>query len=76
MVRFDRARHPVGRLEPNDFRLWKRVTRTISSFLTLIWPGRHGETPEKAFYVKCDRETNPPEVIDVGQLIVEIGLAR
>jgi len=63
--------------EPNDFRLWKRVTRTISSFLTLIWRqgALMGETPEKAFYVKCDEETNPPEVVDVGQLIVEIGLA-
>ena len=30
---------------------------------------------EKAFFVKCDEETNPPEVIDVGQLIVEVGLA-
>jgi len=63
--------------EPNDHRLWKRVVRTISSFLTLIWRqgALMGETPEKAFYVKCDEETNPPEVVDVGQLIVEIGLA-
>src|SRR6184192_869131 len=63
--------------EPNDHRLWKRVQRTISSFLTLVWRNGAlmGETPEKAFYVKCDEETNPPEVVDVGQLIVEIGLA-
>jgi phage tail sheath protein FI len=63
--------------EPNDHRLWKRVTRTISSFLTLVWRNGAlmGESPEKAFYVKCDEETNPPEVVDVGQLIVEIGLA-
>jgi len=63
--------------EPNDQNLWKRVTRTISSFLTLVWRqgALMGETPEKAFYVKCDSETNPPEVVDVGQLIVEIGLA-
>lgn len=63
--------------EPNDQRLWKRVQRTITSFLTLIWRtgALFGETPEKAFYVKCDAETNPPEVVDAGQLIVEIGLA-
>jgi phage tail sheath protein FI len=63
--------------EPNDHRLWKRVQRTISSFLTLIWRNGAlmGETPEKAFYVKCDAETNPPDVVDAGQLIVEIGLA-
>jgi hypothetical protein len=34
-----------------------------------------GTAPEQAFYVKCDEETNPPEVIDAGQLVVEIGLA-
>jgi uncharacterized protein len=63
--------------EPNDSKLWKRVTRTISSFLTLVWRNGAlmGESPDRAFYVKCDEETNPPEVVDVGQLIVEIGLA-
>jgi phage tail sheath protein FI len=63
--------------EPNDHRLWKRVTRTISSFLTLLWRNGAlmGTSPEQAFYVKCDEETNPPEVIDAGQLVVEIGLA-
>ena len=63
--------------EPNDHRLWKRVQRTISSFLTLLWRNGAlmGDSPEQAFYVKCDEETNPPEVIDAGQLVVEIGLA-
>jgi len=62
--------------EPNDHRLWKRVQRTITAFLTLIWRtgALMGVTPEEAFYVKCDDETNPPEVVDAGQLIVEIGL--
>jgi uncharacterized protein len=63
--------------EPNDHRLWKRVQRTIASFLTLLWRNGAlmGTAPEQAFYVKCDEETNPPEVVDIGQLIVEIGLA-
>src|SRR5262245_3043524 len=42
--------------EPNDHRLWKRVTRTIASFLTLLHRNGAlmGETAEKAFFVKCD----------------------
>lgn len=62
--------------EPNDHRLWKRVTRDITAFLMRLWRqgALFGKTPEEAFFVKCDEETNPPEVIDAGQLIVEIGM--
>ena len=34
-----------------------------------------GATPEQAFFVKCDAETNPPEVIDAGQVVIVIGIA-
>jgi len=63
--------------EPNDEDLWERVKRDITAFLTRVWRSGalFGATPDEAFYVKCDRETNPPETRDVGQLIVEIGLA-
>jgi phage tail sheath protein FI len=62
--------------EPNDHKLWKRVERTITAFLLRIWRtgALMGQTPEQAFYVKCDEETNPPEVVDAGQLICEIGI--
>jgi phage tail sheath protein FI len=62
--------------EPNDPKLWKRVTRDLSAFLLRLWRqgALFGATPEQAFYVKCDAETNPPEVIDAGQLVVEIGM--
>ena len=62
--------------EPNDQRLWKRVTRDISAFLLRLWRqgALFGKTPEEAFFVKCDDETNPPEVIDAGQMICEIGM--
>ena len=34
-----------------------------------------GDTPAQAFYVKCDAETNPPEVRELGQVVTEIGVA-
>ena len=34
-----------------------------------------GATPEEAFFVACDAETNPPEVIDAGQVVTVIGIA-
>ena len=32
-------------------------------------------TPDEAFFVKCDGETNPAEGIDAGQVVCEIGVA-
>ncbi|WP_026315892.1 phage tail sheath family protein [Actinokineospora enzanensis] len=63
--------------EPNDEALWARVRRTISSFLVMEWRrgALFGSTPDEAFYVKCDRETNPAESIDQGQVVCEIGVA-
>lgn len=63
--------------EPNDDALWARVRRTIQAFLTNEWRkgALFGLTPDDAFYVKCDRETNPPESIDAGQVICEVGVA-
>jgi phage tail sheath protein FI len=63
--------------EPNDMALWERVKRTVGSFLLGVWRqgALFGATPDEAFYVKCDAETNPPDVIDRGQLVVEVGIA-
>ncbi|MFF5565165.1 phage tail sheath family protein [Streptomyces sp. NPDC012829] len=63
--------------EPNDDALWARIRRTVSAFLVNEWRrgALFGLTPDEAFYVKCDRETNPPEIIDAGQVICEIGVA-
>lgn len=63
--------------EPNDMDLWERVKRTITAFLTRLWRdgALFGATPDEAFYVKCDAELNPASVRDVGQLIVEVGIA-
>lgn len=63
--------------EPNDPFLWGRITRDVSAFLTMVWRtgALFGNSPTDAFYVKCDAETNPPEARDLGQLVVEIGIA-
>jgi hypothetical protein len=63
--------------EPNDRMLWARVRRDVSSFLRTLWlsGALFGSTPEEAFYVKCDDELNPPEIRDLGQLIIEVGMA-
>jgi len=63
--------------EPNDDALWAKIRRTISAFLVNEWRkgALFGLTPDEAFYVKCDRETNPAEGIDAGQLVCQIGVA-
>ena len=63
--------------EPNNESLWARITRNVTAFLTNVWRdgALFGETPQQAFYVKCDAETNPPELRDLGQVVTEIGVA-
>lgn len=63
--------------EPNDSNLWARVRRDIVAFLRVVWRSGalFGATPEQAFYVKCDEELNPHEIRDLGQLIIEVGMA-
>jgi len=63
--------------EPNDMALWGKIRRNVGAFLTNVWRSGalFGATPEEAFYVKCDAELNPPEVRDLGQVVIEIGVS-
>jgi phage tail sheath protein FI len=63
--------------EPNDVTLWEGVNRTLTGFLRGLWSAGalFGASAEQAFFVKCDAETNPPESIDAGKLVVEVGIA-
>jgi phage tail sheath protein FI len=57
--------------------LWKAIRRDVTAFLTIIWRqgALMGRTPDEAFFVQCDEETNPPEVIDAGMVVAVIGIA-
>jgi phage tail sheath protein FI len=63
--------------EPNDVRLWARIERDLNAYFVDLYQrgALKGRGPQEAFYVKCNEETNPPEVRDLGQVITEIGLA-
>jgi uncharacterized protein len=63
--------------EPNDERLWIQLQIAVGNFLTIQWRSGalFGSTPDQAFYVKCDSETNPPEMIEAGQVVTEVGIA-
>lgn len=68
---------PWASYEPNEPRLWVRIQRDLGDYLRGLWTAGAlaGQTPEQAFYVKCDSETNPAEVREAGQAITEIGIA-
>jgi hypothetical protein len=63
--------------EPNTLTLWKSIRRDISAFLTRMWRdgALMGATPEEAFFVQCDEETNTPDTIDAGLVVAVIGIA-
>jgi phage tail sheath protein FI len=62
---------------PNNTALWKGLERSIAEFLTRVWQSGalFGRTAKEAFYIKIDEELNPPAVRNLGQVVVEIGLA-
>lgn len=63
--------------EPNDPTLWRSIRRDIGAFLTRVWRDGAllGRTPEQAFFVKCDEETNPADVRDAGMVVALVGVA-
>ncbi|MEN0071869.1 MAG: phage tail sheath subtilisin-like domain-containing protein, partial [Propionicimonas sp.] len=63
--------------EPNHHPLWAALRRDCGAFLTNVWRDGAlvGQTPQEAFFVKCDAETNPPEVRDEGRVVTLIGIA-
>lgn len=63
--------------EPNAAFLWNRIQRELGAYLDGLWRdgGLQGATPSEAYRVKCDAETNPQEVRELGQVVTEVALA-
>jgi uncharacterized protein len=63
--------------EPNDFKVWIRIERELSAYFESLFQqgALQGRMLQEAFYVKCDEQTNPPDVRDAGKVVTEIGLA-
>jgi hypothetical protein len=63
--------------EINNAALRQALTHSLTVLLEGIWVkgGLLGRKPAEGFYVKCDEINNPQAVIDVGQVICEVGIA-
>lgn len=63
--------------EPHDFNLRRSLILSVSGFLETIWRqgALVGGSPEEAYYIKCDDSNNPPEIVDQGKIITDIGVA-
>lgn len=63
--------------EPNNESLWLSIEFKLENFLRQLYVSGvfKGETPQQAFFVKCDEGLNTQRVIDSGRLIAQIGVA-
>jgi uncharacterized protein len=63
--------------EPNTPALWQQITRNVSDFLLGQWRdgALFGDKPEQAFFIRCNAETNPPDVRERGEVVTEVGVA-
>ncbi|MHC4118865.1 MAG: phage tail sheath family protein [Planctomycetota bacterium] len=63
--------------EPNDEDLWASLRLNIGAFMMRLFRqgAFQGDTPSKAFFVKCDSETTTQADIDAGVVNVLVGFA-
>jgi phage tail sheath protein FI len=63
--------------EPNGEELWTSVRMAITDFLLAQWEAGKlaGQTPDQAFFVRCDRTTMTQDDLDTGRLVCLVGVA-
>ncbi len=63
--------------EPNDEPLWSQIRLNVGVFMNgLFRQGAfQGQTPQEAYYVKCDKETTTQADRNLGIVNIEVGFA-
>jgi hypothetical protein len=63
--------------EPNDEPLWSAIRLNIGSFMQNLFIQGYfqGQTPDQAYFVKCDSETTTQTDIDNGVVNIVVGFA-
>ena len=63
--------------EPNDEPLWSAIRLNIGSFMQNLFIQGYfqGQTPDQAYFVKCDSETTTQTDIDNGIVNIVVGFA-
>jgi phage tail sheath protein FI len=63
--------------EPNTLALRNDLRQILRRYLQQLYAAGAfaGDTEAQAFFVRCDDTVNPPQVVNAGELIVEIGVA-
>ena len=63
--------------EPNGFLTRARATMSATFFLDSLHEAGMlaGSVPEESFFVRCDLDNNPAAQRELGQLVIEIGVA-
>jgi hypothetical protein len=61
----------------HDEKLWYRIREELEDLLSILWRtgALGGDEPEDAYTVKCDRENNPPEVVDAKTIVADCAVA-
>jgi Bacteriophage tail sheath protein len=63
--------------EPNDEPLWAQIRLNVGAFMNSLFRqgAFQGTTPRDAYFVKCDKDTNPQNDIDRGIVNIVVGFA-
>jgi len=63
--------------EPNDEPLWGQLRMSVGTFMQGLFQAGafSGDSAQKAYFVKCDAENNPPSRVALGIVTVTVGFA-